>query len=43
MDKRPASTADSKLESLSKRELIDLVKLSSRMILALDGYWYLSV
>jgi hypothetical protein len=32
-----------KLESLSKDELIDLVKLSSRMILALDGFWYLSV
>ena len=43
MDKRPASAADVKLESLTKRELIDLVKLSSRMILALDGFWYLSV
>ena len=43
MDKRPASSADVKLESLTKRELIDLVKLSSRMILALDGFWYLSV
>ncbi|MBN2098653.1 MAG: hypothetical protein JW753_03550 [Dehalococcoidia bacterium] len=43
MDKRPASAADSKLESLSRRELIDLVKLSSRMILALDGFWYLTV
>lgn len=43
MDKRPASAADVKLESLTKRELIGLVKLSSRMILALDGFWYLSV
>ena len=43
MDKRPASAADSKLEGLSREELIDLVKLSSRMILALDGFWYLSV
>jgi len=43
LDKRPASAADSKLESLSREELIDLVKLSSRMILALDGFWYLSV
>ncbi len=43
MDKKPASAADSKLENLSKDELIDLVKLSSRMILALDGFWYLSV
>lgn len=43
MDKRPASAADAKLKALSKKELIDLVKLSSRMILALDGFWYLSV
>ena len=43
MDNRPGSAADSKLESLSRGELIDLVKLSSRMILALDGFWYLSV
>jgi hypothetical protein len=43
LDKRPASAADVKLESLSRDELIDLVKLSSRMILALDGFWYLSV
>jgi Family of unknown function (DUF6125) len=43
MDKRPASAADVKLESLSRQELIDLVKLSSRMILALDGFWYLSL
>ncbi len=43
MDKRPGSAADLKLESLSRDELIDLVKLSSRMILALDGFWYLSV
>jgi len=43
LDKRPASAADSKLEGLSREELIDLVKLSSRMILALDGFWYLSV
>jgi hypothetical protein len=42
-DKKPMSAADSKLESLSRGELIDLVKLSSRMILALDGFWYLSV
>lgn len=43
MDKRPASAADVKLESLSRDELVELVKLSSRMILALDGFWYLSV
>jgi hypothetical protein len=43
LDKRPASAADVKLDSLSKRELVDLVKLSSRMILALDGFWYLTV
>jgi len=43
LDKRPGSAADSKLESLSRDELVDLVKLSSRMILALDGFWYLSV
>ncbi len=43
LDKRPGSAADAKLESLSRDELIDLVKLSSRMILALDGFWYLSV
>jgi hypothetical protein len=43
LDNRPGSAADSKLESLSRGELIDLVKLSSRMILALDGFWYLSV
>jgi Family of unknown function (DUF6125) len=43
LDKRPGSAADLKLESLSRDELIDLVKLSSRMILALDGFWYLSV
>jgi Family of unknown function (DUF6125) len=43
LDNRPASAADVKLESLSRDELIDLVKLSSRMILALDGFWYLSV
>ena len=42
-DKKPMSAADSKLESLSRDELIELVKLSSRMILALDGFWYLSV
>jgi hypothetical protein len=43
LDRRPGSAADLKLESLSRDELIDLVKLSSRMILALDGFWYLSV
>jgi len=44
LDKRtPDSTADLKLEGLSRDELIDLVKLSSRMILAVDGFWYLSV
>lgn len=37
------SSADLKLEGLSREELIDLVKLSSRMILAVDGFWYLSV
>jgi hypothetical protein len=42
-DKKERSTADLKLESLSRDELIDLVKLSSRMILAVDGFWYLSV
>ncbi len=43
MDERPASAADVKLEGLTRQELVDLVKLSSRMILALDGFWYLSV
>lgn len=43
MDDRPASAADVKLEGLTRQELVDLVKLSSRMILALDGFWYLSV
>jgi hypothetical protein len=42
-NKKPGSAADLKLENLSRGELIDLVKLSSRMILALDGFWYLSV
>lgn len=42
-NKKPRSAADLKLENLSRDELIDLVKLSSRMILALDGFWYLSV
>ena len=42
-DKNPRSAVDSKLESLSRGELIDLLKLSSRMILAVDGFWYLSV
>lgn len=42
-EKRPRSAADLKLENLSRDELIDLVNLSSRMILALDGFWYLSV
>ena len=43
LDNRPASAADVKLESLAREELVDLVKLSSRMMLALDGFWYLSV
>jgi hypothetical protein len=42
-DRTPMSAAYSKLENLSRDELIDLVKLSSRMILAVDGFWYLSV
>jgi len=42
-DKKQTSGADVKLESLSRDELVDLVKLSSRMILAVDGFWYLSV
>jgi hypothetical protein len=42
-DENLRSAGDLKLESLSRNELIDLVKLSSRMILAVDGFWYLSV
>jgi hypothetical protein len=42
-DEKQRSTADLKLQSLTRDELIDLVKLSSRMILAVDGFWYLSV
>lgn len=37
------NAADLKLESLSRDELIELVKLSCRMMLAVDGFWYLSV
>jgi hypothetical protein len=42
-DEKQRSGADLKLKGLSRDELIDLVKLSSRMILAVDGFWYLSV
>ncbi len=42
-DGKPRSAADLKLENLSRDELIDLVKLSSRVILAVDGFWYLSM
>ena len=42
-NKMPGSFADGKLADLSPKELIELVKLSSRMILELDGFWYLSV
>jgi hypothetical protein len=42
-DEKQRSSADSKLKGLSKEEPVELVKLSSRMILAVDGLWYLSV
>jgi hypothetical protein len=42
-DEKRSTNADVKLEGLSRDELVDLVKLSSRMILAVDGFWYLSV
>ncbi len=42
-DQRLNVSADPKLEKLSGSELRDLVKLSSRMMIMLDGLWYLSL
>lgn len=42
-DARLARSTDPKLEKLSRSELLSLVKLSSRMMIMLDGLWYLSL
>ena len=42
-DEKLSRAADPKLEKLSRSELLGLVKLSSRMMIMLDGLWYLSL
>lgn len=38
-----SSTPEMRLEELSREALIDLVKLYSKLYMALDGFWYLAV
>lgn len=36
-------TPDTQIESMSRGQLLDLLRLYSRMFLAMDGFWYLTL